>query len=496
MASPEFDRAVQALRAGNRLEAEKIAADALRQAQSSHPEGSLAVAQAEFDLASILVAVGDLARAITHTRRACAVREESEAARRERLTFLMNLGELLQRAGELEESETVHRSGLEGRASFYGEDHPGYAFGLEPLAEVLLAQARPREARPLLQRAIEIFRAANHPRLVGTILVEASCAKAVAPEEPSLQHLAGASTEMLSAAVDAALKKAAMAADAHSDPALWLAVLAELRRTVVHGGWTDAAALTNLVAAESNLARLAGLHTQQAQAFQWLIAHLDDHGDAEQARNAVLGLALAQSQAGNLEIAEEAYRDALRRSEAAGPLAQSSTLRNFGLFLAEIDRRAEAEPLLRQAVSEARKAWGGGGESLGRALVALGIFVQHGGEESEYVLVEARGLLQEAIGLLPADHPDTLPARSHLDAIQRGSGCGCGNMNEAISQALAEMVQAELPPGLLKHIAYKDDGNLNVELGREPSPEEFELLNRVIHQAMAQLKKRLRQEGY
>lgn len=488
-----FDAAIAALRNGQPLEAERIASEGLERARRDHPPESLVVCQAHFDLASILLGVGDLGRAINHMRSACALDEDTDDARRERLTFLMNLGELLQRGGELDEAESVLREGLEGRRAFYGADHPGYAFGLEPLGEVLLSLGRAAHAEPVLRECVEVFSGAAHPRLPGAMILEAAAKKTIDRKGASLTRLAGADRSLLSEVVSAALDKSSMALDGHYDPGLWLELLTELRELLVDGGWTDADALTRLVIACSNLARRAGRHESQVAAFRWLIAHLDSSGQSAKTLDALQGLALAQSQAGDEAEAEATYREAAKRAESTGALAHSQALRNFGLYLAELERRSEAAPLLQQAVGVARSAWGGGGAMLGRALVALGIFVQHGGDEDPDALRVAKGHLEEGISKLPPDHPDGLPARSHLDAIERGAGCGCGNMDAAISQALTEMVRQDLPEGLLASISYSAEGGLQVDLARAPVDErEREHLDRVVHQALARLQAKIR----
>ncbi len=46
-------------------------------------------------------------------------------ATRDRLTYLMNLGDVLARCEEYEEAEQVLREGLAERERFYGRQHPG-----------------------------------------------------------------------------------------------------------------------------------------------------------------------------------------------------------------------------------------------------------------------------------------------------------------------------------------------------------------------------------
>lgn len=485
-----FEEAVRKLHAGDGVGAETLCADHLKQTLAGHDAGSLAVAQARFELSTILLNVGNVAKAIAELRLACALTETSEAARREKLTFQMNLGEILHHANELAEAEAVFRQGLTDRAAFYGEDHPGYAFVLEPLAELRLSQGDPAEARTLLERCNAIFAAHRHPRLPQSLALTVA---AHAPDKSAAAALEGLDLPALQQVAQAALDKAGFAFR-RSDLVLcarWLDGLDVLRDTLAKSGTSDGSVLVQIVSTSSNLARRLDDHPRRIAAFEWLVAYLQD-GKKDLWLEALQGLALAHSDAGDVDAAVAVYERASEVTDA-GVLARSQLLRNHGLFLAELERRDDAEAKLREAVAIARGAWGGGGEMLGRALVALGIFVQHGAADLKEparpaALQEAATLLREALEKLPPSHADGLPARSHLQAIEHGGACGCGDMSGAISDALRAMVLPQLPDGLLKSIAYVD-GNLDVQLARQPSEEELALLDRVVRQALAELQK-------
>src|SRR5262249_25697904 len=155
----------------------------------------------------------------------------------------------------------------------------------------------------------------------------------------------------------------------------------------------------------------------------------DRGGKPDLALNAAQGLALALADAGQIDAAEAAYRDALRRADALGsPAARSQVLRNHGLLLADQDRRPRAGGLLREAVLVGLSC--GDPEMLSRARIALGIFRQHGGQ-----LDGAKAILTEALNGIDPAHPDAITARSHLDAVLSGSSCGCGDQGKAVADA-------------------------------------------------------------
>src|SRR5579872_3876999 len=134
--NPILNEAITLLRAGEPARAEEVVARAARQAKERFGPDSAAYAAAANDLGCVLLWTGQQRQALAAFRTACAVEFPGTGQEaRDYLTRLMNLGTALEQAGDLAEAEEVLRRGLEGRRAFYGADHPGYAFGLEPLAQ-------------------------------------------------------------------------------------------------------------------------------------------------------------------------------------------------------------------------------------------------------------------------------------------------------------------------------------------------------------------------
>jgi tetratricopeptide (TPR) repeat protein len=241
----------------------------------------------------------------------------------------------------------------------------------------------------------------------------------------------------------------------------------------------------NALSAQANLGGDVGDQTGRVEAIQRVLASYDRQGRTDEALMAALGLAMAQSDAGNLDDALRTYESALSR--ARRPEQRSQVLRNWGLALKEAGRSGPAEQRLTEAVTQARL--GGDGELLGRARIALGLFLQH-----EERLGDARTVIEEGLAVLDPVHPDAMIGRSHLSAVLDGRSCGCGDLGTTIEAAFREFVLAKVPGDLLAGLSVKvEDGDfrINVELSREPGEEELERLNGVVQSAYAEFRRRL-----
>jgi len=484
--SAAFRQAAELLSQGDSLAAEKVVADAAAAAASRHGEHSPEHAAAQFDLAKILCAVGDLQRAAAAVRDACAVEGTDDRTTKDRLTYNMNLGEILQRLGDLEQAEEVLREGLVDRAALYGEEHPGYAFGIEPLADVLRQKGELEEAIELINEAVTVLWRNGHPQVAAALAKRASVAKALGA--PSFEQFDQLPEELFDEMIQQVLHRAEV-----EEPGTYLGVLNDLREAIVARRGAEDPWLVNVAAAIADTARAAQDHGARQEALRWIVEAQTAHGDTRQVVDALMALGLAQDEAGQHDDAEASYRRAADKAvELGDPVAHAAVLRNFGLYLAQRDRHPEAGELLGGSVEKARAS--GDPEALGQALVAFGIFRQHDGQ-----LAEARAMLEEALGLLDPAHPDTLYARSHLGAIEGGGGCGCGDMSSAVGEALKTMILEQCPPGLVERLEVSlPDGaepRFDVSLAREPAPNETELLERIIHQATAELRRRIRERG-
>ncbi len=487
--SESMNRALALVREGQGVAAESMMVEAAQVAGDSSGVNSPGHAAALYELACVILACGDLSRGIDAMRSACDVEANGDdTAQKDRLTYIMNLGELLLRAGRLEEAESTLQRGAAERARFYPADHPGIAYGLESLADALLARGKFEEALQAADQALRILWDAGHHRVAETLALRAEILAATGREGAFAQS-SGLPDELFDAMVHTALERAGRTLD----PAKYFSVLAKLRHFVVERRGLDAPMVVHVVAAMADVARQGDLHEAREGAYRWLVSAFEVQGQPARGVDALLALALTKSETGQPSEAEELYRQAIDRANELGDAAKrSSVLRNFALFLAE-QQRPEAASVFADATAAARHS--DDAETLGRSLLAEGIHVQHNG-----ALETAKAKLQEALRLLPPSHPDALIGRSHLNAIEQGGSCGCGSMDFALSQSLAAIARPHLPEGLLRSVSVQLDEqqnmNLSVQLAREATRAELELLDRVLHQALAQLRQGLRAGGY
>ncbi|MHB8879104.1 MAG: tetratricopeptide repeat protein, partial [Myxococcaceae bacterium] len=152
------------------------------------------------------------AEAVAPLRAACALSfPGDEAATANRLSFLLNLGRALDRSGASDEAEKVLREGLIGREALYGRNHPGFAFGLEPLAEVLLRRGRIAEARAAIVEAVQIFLDCEHRRFATAAALQAEVLKTIDPGARVFGFLEPLEDEELAEVVEAVIKRRGLA---------------------------------------------------------------------------------------------------------------------------------------------------------------------------------------------------------------------------------------------------------------------------------------------
>ncbi|HYT89096.1 MAG TPA: tetratricopeptide repeat protein [Gemmataceae bacterium] len=482
-----LDQAVNLIRSGQTVQAEELVQSALHAAEQQFGPQSAEYASALNDLATVHLYLRELPGAVAALRQACAIYVPDDYdAIKDRLTYLMNLSFALEQQGDLDEAERVLRDCVDGRRIFYGRQHAGYGFGLEPLADLLLRKGKLDEALKLIDETVDNFWRASHVRVATALALRAVILKAAGSDTPPFADLDGLPDEIIGQIADALINRVDY--DNPSRP-LRLA-LADLLELLTQRFPEKPELLLPSLQHIANLERHLGDATARVQAIRRAIAICEQIGKPEAALGTMQGLALALSESGQTPAAEQAYREALARADALGDAAaRSQVLRNHGLFLAECQRRPDAEKLLREAVVVAVPS--GDAEMLARARIALGIFLQHGGQ-----LDGAKAILAEALKGIDPAHPDAIAARSHLGAVESGSSCGCGDQGKAVADACREFILARVPPGLLTELKVeaKDDNlQVQVQLDHEPSPEEMEQLERVLRHGVEAFRRKLRQ---
>lgn len=485
--SPTLEAAFEQYQKGDKLGAENTLRQAVSSVKAEFGADSAECANAWYELGSLLSLMDRKADAAKALRQACKINIPDDThATRDRLTYLMQLGELYDSAGELDEAEKVLRLGLKLRKDFYGEDHPGFAFGMEPLASVMMNRGDLDQALQLVEATIDNFWKNGHPRVATAFPLRALILHRRGSVESAFDGLDELPDEILSDMAMQALNSVLKPDNATESQA----VLTELLFLVKRRLGADHQATVDVQTVLANLGRETGSGEGRIELIEKVIATHEAQGNIANAVQAMLSLALAQSDTGNPNGALKTYKRALKQVEQLGDDAlKSQTLRNLGLLYSEQDRKPEAEQAMRMAAAAGKKS--GDKVMFGRSLVALGIFLQHDDR-----LDDARKFLSNALKLLDPSHPDGICARSHLTAIDSNESCGCGDMSGAICQAFRQYLLEQAPDGLVDDIQVEmgdKDFRVDVKVSRELSEEEQDSLNRSLQQANIDFRKRLKE---
>ncbi|MFI6332434.1 tetratricopeptide repeat protein [Micromonospora chersina] len=172
------------LREGRMGDAENLMTRELQAAADRHGHGSPQWASAQCDLGNVLLNADQLDRAVECYRRAASATPRDHESRKDQLTYRLNLGLALRMAGRLDEAEAELRQGLQERLAFYGREHAGYAFGLEPLADVLRQRGDVAGARQVVEEAVANLWRNGHERVASALALRAAIVHAGGTREP------------------------------------------------------------------------------------------------------------------------------------------------------------------------------------------------------------------------------------------------------------------------------------------------------------------------
>jgi tetratricopeptide (TPR) repeat protein len=447
----------------------------LQTATAQFGHGSVEWASALCDFGNALLSTDQSDRAADCFRQAASVKPRDDESRKDRLTYLTNLGVALSRAGRHREAEKELRRGLKERLALYGREHPGYAYGLEPLADLLRRRGKVRDARPLVDDAVAILRRHGHPQLPSAMVLRAVIILAGGTGEPLFAGLDRLPEEVV-VEVGQIVVQVAGPGEPVSEPLLAGTI------AVLDGRLGPDHQVT--LNALSALANLGG--GGRTEAIERVLASYERQGRQEDALAAELGLAAAFSPA----EAFRTYEAALARADRIGrPDLRSRVLRDWGVTLNENGQAGPAELRLTEAVRVGRL--GSDNEIVGRAAVALGVLLQH-----QERLGEACTAFEEGLAALDPIHPDAIIGRGHLEAARDGKTCGCdsGYLSGAMAVAFREFVLSRLPADLLDRLDVSIvDGDFQIEVGlrREPTGDEIDRMNEVLTTAHAEFRRRI-----
>jgi Tfp pilus assembly protein PilF len=385
------------------------------------------------------------------------------------LALALNYGELLTKTGRAADAIGVLSANLTDRERHFGGAHPSVAQAKIPLSAALFGVGQVDRAVDVARQAASALWDDGSPQfghalghlalMVGPSVFEGLIGTPTAVHEELIWSLETAIPE-----VDPHSRIAALGGAAE-----WLEVT----------GDANGQARLKALAVLTNVARSVGADRERQQALAQMHAIALARDDARLALQTMLGLALAESEAGQEASAEASYHLAAVTAEPLGPDAVSDVYRNFGLFLGEIGRADDADAALRRSVEVAASA-----EARGHAELSYGIYAQHEGRSAEAAL-----LLTSALAKLPANHPDRAFAQVHLQALRERRPCGCGAPQQ-IDADLTALVLEQLPAGLVDSVRVVD-GHPQVQVLRSPAPSEMDLIRAAVEQAWADIRHRL-----
>ncbi|VTS02545.1 tetratricopeptide repeat protein [Tuwongella immobilis] len=474
--SPTMQQALDAIQRGETLLAERIMLDAVRAAESEFGSTDPRSAELRHELGLILLQLQQADHAVEAFAAVCQLPlPDDHEARRDRLTVFLNWGQALITANRLDEAATVLKTGADLRNRFYGHEHPGLAFGLEPLADVYLRLGRFVEALETIQQATHIYWKNGHPRVVSGLALHAEIVQANSPGAASFQGLESLPDELLVELAEAVFARYGVA-----DPVQLRTVMQQLRELLSARLGATHPILHPTLSYLANLARDANDHAARIAAIGDALEVAQALDDRPVALHTLLGLALAFSDAGMLDDAEATYQTTHELARSWNdPAILSQVCRNYGLFHREWGDSDAAERLLQEAVEAGNR--GEDALTAARAKIALGIFLQHARRNDE-----AKPLLESALASMDPAHPDALTAKSHLEAIELGRDWNADKLSRAACEAFAEYVRARLPEQLLKRIDVRlvaDRFKTDLYLHREATPDEMTQINRAIEDA-------------
>jgi tetratricopeptide (TPR) repeat protein len=283
------------LRDGRVVEAEELMVQGVRAAEATHGRDSPRWAAAQCDLGNVLLNSHQLDRALACYRAAAAAPAFIEPeARKDQLTYRVNLGLTLQMLGRLEEAEAELRRNVQDRLDFYGRGHAGYAFGLEPLADVLLQRGKTQEARRTIEEAVSNLWANGHERVATALALRAEILRADGADGSAFGGLDGLADDLVEQMALAVIGRVGRSASI-----MGREVLTELVGVLEARLGPDHQTTLNTLSTLANVTRDTEGGPARVEAIRKVLAAYDRQGRTQDAVRATLGLAMAQTDDGD-----------------------------------------------------------------------------------------------------------------------------------------------------------------------------------------------------
>jgi tetratricopeptide (TPR) repeat protein len=477
-----LDECIRLVRQGQVVEGLSRMKEAVESVKTSSGERSLKHAQGLFHLATLYISAEQLDQAAIVCREAAECCPSNTQGKKDRLTYLMNTGQMLSRLGKNDEAIDVLTVGLAEREALYGLDHAGTAYGQQALAEVMLRASRFDEGVDLASKALDIFASQQHQETLSAMVTLTALRSAAGDDAAETFSIMPTDTEDFSQSfvIQASDLAGTMPDESGMD------YLEQLSEWASNSLPAESTALINATISWSNLATDRNHDEHRRRAMDRSVELARQRSDKSVLANVLQGKALLMSDIGTIQDVREAYQEAYDQAMELDLSAEAAgILRNWAIAESDVDGKTAIEKF-QSALQLAEKAQDN--EVAARTQIALGIFHQH-----HKAPEQARPLLKAGIDRLGPLHSDAACGLLHQVALDTGLSCPCHGGEEVAETAVAELAKRYFEHSglddLIGEVAFVREGEnpgLHIRVIRKPNEKELERMQ-IAHSTLQSL---------
>lgn len=408
--SPTVMQAMMLLKAGKSAAAIELVIQAREKAKEDYGPESIQYAEALYDHGSISILLDQLDYAVESLKIAVQIPPSSDEMKKNRLNYLLNLGEILTKMRNYSEAETVLRTNMKERAEYYGTERGAYGFALDSLARVLLKSKNYSEAESLAIQAVEIFRKEGNPQYYSSIAFRGLCTKAVhGTAKPAFTEFGNMQEQQTNVIYENSIRLA----ETH-EPHYSSLFLFDLRDSLIQAGLVNDIQIFILGMQIDLLSRKMKENEIRIQELEWTLQRPEIQNRKDMQAELLMALGIAYTDVENLKAAEKAFKDAeSRASDANNNSIRARVLRNYAQMMTKKGKMKDAKKALEKGLKLAIEA--NDSIVIGRLQIALGI--NH--------IRQGKGLdgnisLNEGLMKIPRTHPDKILAHATRGAMKKG----------------------------------------------------------------------------
>ena len=463
-----LQQAFELFQQGNPVEAVTMMSQCAEQVGQVCGENSVQYARSLSHLATLYCASGDLSKGAELCLAAADRCPTDEEGTKEKLTQMMNAGQMYSGCGQSKEALPILQKALDERITFYGKGHAGVAYGEQVLAEAMLAEKQYAEGLKHATSAVQTFYSERHHEFPGAYAVRAGLASAKGVDSAKIWKTLADIPEDATAEIVLHADRVAKL----MEPKLGLSYLEQLAKWAESYLPENTKLLGNTLVAWSNLAQASNDPGGMGRCSDMMLNFIDKLPKPADQVNMLQGIAMNYSSCGRSSDEVRSIYQRATTTAKNDPLLEAAVVTNWAIFEAEQDDKSAAPALYDRAIELSKQM--NSTEKLGRSMIAKGVFLHHQ-EQSE----EALKLLKQGTDILPATNSDAACGMMHLVALESGLPCCCHGGDEMTKESLTILAQKFFEQSglgdVLDKVEFGEDG-LNVSVSREPSQDELQRL--------------------